>query len=51
MRKKYNDEGELMNDPFKDMYDSVTDPEQIEKNKHKNDIKQNLENKQKDTGL
>lgn len=49
MRKRFKN-GEF-NDPFKDMYDSVTNPERIEENKHKNQIKQNLNNKKIDTGL
>ena len=51
MRKRYDKEGKLTNDPFRDMYDSVTDPDIIEKNRHQSIIKNNLNNKKIDTGL
>lgn len=51
MRKKYNEEGKLMNDPFAEMYEDVTNPERIEENKHKNDVKNMKEQKKIDTGL
>ena len=51
MRKKYDNGGKLINDPFRDMYESLTDPKKIEENKHKNDIKNMKEQKKSDTGL
>ena len=51
MRKKYDKDGKLLNDSFKDMYDSLTNPDRIEENKHKHNVKQNLENKKRDIGL
>ena len=40
MRKKYDKDGKLLNDSFKDMYDSLTNPDRIEENKHKHNVKQ-----------
>ena len=51
MRKKYDKKGKLVNDPFRDMYDSLTNPETIQENVRLESIKKQKEYKKTDTGL
>ena len=51
MRNKYDKKGKLINDSFRDMYDSLTNQETIQENVRLGNIKKQKEQRRTDTGL